>query len=208
MHRAFECQISNYIFVTNFDSIIQQHNISITFDNRADTRAHDDAIDNSSSYLSVRINRRNFEILSISAIMLSSSSQSMFAIASTTTTIQSIFDQSANDEKNFLFDIENDSIFSSSISSLTFESTRKSEISKSNQFVQSSIETLDFRATRSSVFAWLIQRLIQRRQNEKNETRIARVRVIFVKFRESIVALRRQKKTFDRSMSRYRWIEN
>ena len=132
MHRAFECQFSNYIFVTNFDSIIQQHNISITFDNRADTRAHDDAIDNSSSYFFVRVNRRSFEILSISTIMLSSSSQLMFAVASTTTTIQSISDQSANDEKNFLIDIENDSIFSSSISSLTFESTRESEISKSN----------------------------------------------------------------------------
>ena len=160
MHRVFECQFSNYIFVTNFDSIIQQHNISITFDNRVDTRIHVDAIDNSSSYFSVRINRRNFEILSISTIILSSSSQSMFAIASTTTTIQSIFDQFANDEKNFLIDIENDSIFSSSISSLIFESTKENEISKSNQFAQSSIETLDFKVTRFFVFARLIQRLI------------------------------------------------
>ena len=204
MHRAFECQFSNYIFVTSFDSIVQQHNISITLDNRTDTRAHDDATDNSSSYLSVRVNRRDFEVLSISAIMLSSSSQSVFAVASATTTIQSIFDQSANDEKNFLIDIENDSISSSSISSLIFESTRKNEISESNQFAQSSIETFDFRTTRSFAFAWLIQRLIQRRQNKKNETRIARVRVIFVRFRKSIVALRRQRKTFDRSMSRYR----
>ena len=153
MHRVFECQFSNYIFVTSFDSIVQQHNISITFDNRADTRAHDDAIDNSSSYFFVRVNRRNFEILSISTIMLSLLSQSVFAVTSTTTTIQSISDQSANDEKDFFFDIENDSIFSSSISSLTFESTRKSEISESNQLVQSSIEAFDLKATRFSVFA-------------------------------------------------------
>ena len=65
MHRVFKCQFSNYIFVTSFDLIIQQHNISITFDNRIDTRVHDDAIDNLSSYFFVRINRRNFEILSI-----------------------------------------------------------------------------------------------------------------------------------------------
>ena len=85
--------------------------------------------------------------------MLSSSSQSMFAIASATTTIQSVSDQSANNEKNFLIDIENDSIFSLSISSLTFESMRENEISKSNQFAQSSIETLDFRTARSFTFA-------------------------------------------------------
>ena len=160
MHRVFEYQFNNYIFVTNFDSIIQQHNISITFDNRIDTRVHDDAIDNSSSYFFVRINRRNFEILSSSTIILSLSSQLMFAITSTTKTIQSIFDQFANDEKNFFIDIEDDSISSSLILSLTFESTRKSETSRSNQFAQSSIETFDFKTTRSFAFAWLIQRLI------------------------------------------------
>ena len=151
MHRVFECQFSNYIFVTSFDSIVQQHNTSITFDNRVDTRAHDDAIDNSSSYLFVRINRRNFEILSTSTIMLSSSSQLMFAIASAITTIQSISDQSANDEKNFLIDIENDSISSLSTSSLIFESTRENEILKSNQFAQSSIEAFNLKTTRSFV---------------------------------------------------------
>jgi hypothetical protein len=150
-HRVFECFFNKYVFVTNFDSIIQQHNISITFDNRIDTRVHDDAIDNLSSYFFVRINRRKFEILSISAIQFSSSSQSMFAITSIATTIQTMFDQSSKKNQNFFMNDENDFVFSSSISSSFFEianenflSTNENEISKSNQSTQSSIVTKNF----------------------------------------------------------------